>query len=184
MARPKDVLTTGEVAHICNVAPRTVSKWFDSGKLRGYRIPGSRDRRIPRPQLLAFMRAHGIPIDVLEQTTTRVLIIGGSESVRQELENIGRYQVNLAVNRFEAGMMAQQTHPHVVLLETDLVDTECLAICVSIKQTEGLEAARVVLATRDPAGPGAIPPFDDLLDRPYTLQQFAAAVERATNLVS
>src|SRR4051812_28109101 len=40
----KDVLTTGEVAKICNVAPRTVSKWFDSGALHGYRIPGSKDR--------------------------------------------------------------------------------------------------------------------------------------------
>ena len=39
MARQKDILTTGEVAAICNVAPRTVSKWFDSGQLKGYRIP-------------------------------------------------------------------------------------------------------------------------------------------------
>ena len=44
MAIDKEVLTTGEVAKICNVAPRTVSKWFDSGSLKGYRIPGS-----PRP---------------------------------------------------------------------------------------------------------------------------------------
>ena len=42
------VFTTGQVAKICKVAPRTVSKWFDSGRLRGYRIPGSQDRRIPR----------------------------------------------------------------------------------------------------------------------------------------
>ena len=50
-AKVKDVLTTGEVAKICNVAPRTVSKWFDSGALHGYRIPGSKDRRIPLNQL-------------------------------------------------------------------------------------------------------------------------------------
>ena len=47
MAKGKNVLTTGDVAKICNVAPRTVSKWFDSGQLKGYRIPGSKDRRIP-----------------------------------------------------------------------------------------------------------------------------------------
>ena len=28
--RKKDVLTTGQVAQLCNVAPRTVTKWFDS----------------------------------------------------------------------------------------------------------------------------------------------------------
>ncbi len=50
----KDVLTTGEVAKICNVASRTVSKWFDSGQLRGYRIPGSKDRRIPVANLVKF----------------------------------------------------------------------------------------------------------------------------------
>ena len=42
----KDVLTTGDVARICNVASRTVSKWFDSGQLRGYRIPGSTGFRL------------------------------------------------------------------------------------------------------------------------------------------
>ena len=50
----KDVLTTGEVAKICNVAARTVSKWFDSGQIEGYRIPGSKDRRIPVQALDEF----------------------------------------------------------------------------------------------------------------------------------
>ncbi|MCH7632799.1 MAG: helix-turn-helix domain-containing protein, partial [Planctomycetes bacterium] len=50
-----DILTTGEVAKICNVAPRTVAKWFDRGELRGYRIPGSKDRRIPTSHLLSFL---------------------------------------------------------------------------------------------------------------------------------
>ena len=54
----KDVMTTGEVAKICNVASRTVSKWFDSGQLRGYRIPGSKDRRIPVANLIKFMKAN------------------------------------------------------------------------------------------------------------------------------
>ncbi len=34
-SKVKDVLTTGEVAKICNVAPRTVSKWFDSAPCMG-----------------------------------------------------------------------------------------------------------------------------------------------------
>src|SRR5947209_14833978 len=53
------VFTTGQVAKICKVAPRTVSKWFDSGQLKGYRIPGSRDRRIPREDLIRFLEENG-----------------------------------------------------------------------------------------------------------------------------
>ena len=62
----KKVFTTGQVAKICKVAPRTVSKWFDSGRLRGYRIPGSQDRRIPREQLIRFLKEHGMPLGELE----------------------------------------------------------------------------------------------------------------------
>ena len=55
MAKGKNILTTGDVARICSVAPRTVSKWFDTGQLKGYRIPGSKDRRIPVAALPSFV---------------------------------------------------------------------------------------------------------------------------------
>lgn len=57
----RKVFTTGQAAKICKVAPRTICKWFDSGRLRGYRIPGSQDRRIPRDQLIRFLRDNGMP---------------------------------------------------------------------------------------------------------------------------
>ena len=62
MAKGRNVLSTGQVAKFCNVAPRSVNKWFDSGLLKGYILPASRDRRIPLIELERFMRAHKIPI--------------------------------------------------------------------------------------------------------------------------
>ena len=62
MGSQEYIYTTGEVAIVCRVAPRTVTKWFESGKLKGYQLPGSRDRRIPESRLLEFMTQHGIPI--------------------------------------------------------------------------------------------------------------------------
>src|SRR5436309_15660630 len=88
MPRQKDVLTTGEVAKICNVASRTVSKWFDSGQLRGYRIPGSKDRRIPVSSLVKFMKNHGIPMDGLMSGNTRVLLVDDEEEVVETLRKI------------------------------------------------------------------------------------------------
>lgn len=61
----KDVLTTGQVSKICNVAPRTVCRWFDNGQLQGYRIPGSNDRRILVSGLIRFMKAHNMPTKML-----------------------------------------------------------------------------------------------------------------------
>ena len=62
----QQVFTTGQVAKICKVTPRTVSKWFDSGRLRGYRIPGSQDRRIPREALIHFLGEYGLATDGLD----------------------------------------------------------------------------------------------------------------------
>jgi two-component system response regulator RpaA len=63
MAKANNVFSTGDVAQICNVAPRTVCIWFDKGLLKGYRIPGSKDRRIPVKELKRFMKDNNIPMD-------------------------------------------------------------------------------------------------------------------------
>src|SRR4028118_1061106 len=76
----KKVFTTGQVAKICKVAPRTVSKWFDSGRLRGYRIPGSQDRRIPREHLLRFLKEHGMPLGDLEAEVYHKILVVGADA--------------------------------------------------------------------------------------------------------
>jgi DNA-binding transcriptional MerR regulator len=59
--RSFDVFSTGEVAAICRVAPRTVAHWVDRGDLAGYRLPASKDRRVTREELVRFMTAAGMP---------------------------------------------------------------------------------------------------------------------------
>lgn len=89
----KRAYTTGQVARICQVAPRTVAKWVDNGSLVGYRVPGSADRRIPHPQLLAFLRAHNMPLDYFLHYYPQdvVVITAAAErylSLRQALQAI------------------------------------------------------------------------------------------------
>lgn len=124
MSRQKDVLTTGDVARICKVAPRTVSKWFDTGQLRGYRIPGSKDRRIPLQQLIRFMRAHGIPLNGLDTGQTRVLIVDGDRELtallQRSLTDSGGYEVEVAESLFEAGAATERLRPSLMLIDTDL----------------------------------------------------------------
>jgi two-component system response regulator RpaA len=60
-----EVFTTGDVARICKVAQRTVTNWTERGQLKFYRIPGSRDRRITRPELAKFITDNGLPAEFL-----------------------------------------------------------------------------------------------------------------------
>jgi excisionase family DNA binding protein len=114
------VLTTGQIARICNVAPRTVSKWFDLGQLRGYRIPGSRDRRVPLDQLLRFLKAHNMPLNGLDAGPRRVLVVHGDvelgQTIVQRLKQSG-YDAKLAQSPFEVGLMVERVRPHVVLVD-------------------------------------------------------------------
>jgi len=184
----RDVLTTGEVARICSVAPRTVTKWFDTGKLRGYRIPGSRDRRIPRSQLIAFMRAHRLPLERLDGGLCRVLLLAARapEGLAEAMNATGRYEVHQAAGAFEAGMVAQRIRPHAVVVDA-ADEREALAFCRCVKQAEDFQAIALALvapldeqrAQRLVAGG-----FDGWLAAPPTPAALAAAIERATNIVT
>jgi excisionase family DNA binding protein len=148
MNKRKDVLTTGQVAQICNVAPRTVTKWFDSGQLKGYRIPGSRDRRIPTTELIRFMKAHNIPTEELEMGMMRVLIIDSNFSVAEQLAESLRdnrnYQVDTASNSFDAGLFAQKMIPHVILINLMAQDIDANQVCQYIRSNQDLTGTKVI----------------------------------------
>src|SRR5262249_38930833 len=104
----KSVFTTGEVAEICKLSQQTVIRCFDRGQLSGYRVPGSKFRRIPREALIQFMKDNGIPLDQLELGKTRVLVVDDDaaiiEMLVELLERDGRFEVATATTGFDAGM--------------------------------------------------------------------------------
>ena len=187
----KDVLTTGEVAKICNVASRTVSKWFDSGQLSGYRIPGSKDRRIPVANLLSFMRAHNIPMDGLMSGQPRVLIVDGDTEVLDTLCNVLKEQTNFDVRTcdsiFEAGMECERFRPHVLLYELGLTENEGMEICKMVRGNEDLQITRVIAMsgrlTDGQAAQLSTQGFDGVLRKPFTVRQVIEAVESAHAIV-
>ena len=63
----KKIYTTGEVAKILGLNINTIIKWFDDGKIKGFKLPGSNERRIPAKALVEFMKTNEIPLDFLEK---------------------------------------------------------------------------------------------------------------------
>jgi excisionase family DNA binding protein len=96
----KTVFTTGEAAKICKVSQQTIIRCFDNGQLKGFRVPGSRFRRIPREMLYKFMKDNGIPTDALESGKRKVLLVDDDvelvELMTKVLEEDGRFEVRVA----------------------------------------------------------------------------------------
>ncbi len=193
--RMKDVLTTGEVAKICNVAPRTVSKWFDTGALTGYRIPGSKDRRIPLNQLIRFMRQHGMPLNGLMTGCTRVLIVDEEQDVVEVLEKIledeAKYEVEVARGGFAAGVNAEKFRPHVILLDLNLKDVDGRELVKHVKNNQDLQLTKIIgmssrLSDEEVAelmkNNGASG-FDGFLKKPFHVRQVIEAIEDAMAVV-
>ena len=151
MAKGKNVLTTGDVARICNVAPRTVSKWFDNGQLKGYRIPGSKDRRIPVSELIRFMKAHNMPAAALPVGKIRVLVIDGDADAALALADALRtkadYEVQTVSSNFETGVVTQKFTPHVLLINLFDKGIDATEICKNIRATEDLQTIKVIALT-------------------------------------
>ncbi len=187
----KDVLTTGEVAKICNVAPRTVSKWFDTGALTGYRIPGSKDRRIPLNQLIRFMKHHGMPLNGLMTGCTRVLIVDGEQDVVEVLEKIledeAKYEVEVARSGFAAGATAEKFRPHVILLDLHLPDVDAKAVAKHVKGNPELQLTKVIAVsgklTDDEAKGLTASGFDGFLRKPFHVRQVIESIEDAVAVV-
>ena len=61
-------LTTGDIARMCFVAPRTVARWCDTGLLVGWKVPGSKFRRFTREEVIKFIEKNKMPMpDALKQ---------------------------------------------------------------------------------------------------------------------
>ncbi len=148
MSKGKNVLTTGDVARICNVAPRTVSKWFDSGQLKGYRIPGSKDRRIPLSELIRFMKAHNIPTTPLPVGKIRVLVIDSNGDAAHGLADVlqtkADYEVQTVQSNFETGVILQKFAPHVLLINLLAEGIDATDICKNVRANADLQTIKVI----------------------------------------
>ena len=144
----KTVFTTGEAAKICKVSQQTIIRCFDSGQLRGFRVPGSRFRRIPRDVLYRFMKENGIPTDALESGRRKALIVDDDEElvelIRDALEADGRFEIRVANNGFDAGMMVREYHPDVIVLDVMLPDINGKEVCQRVRSDNALDDVKII----------------------------------------
>lgn len=146
--RGKTVFTTGEAARICKVSQQTIIRCFDSGQLKGFRVPGSRFRRIPRETLHRFMKENGIPTDALDNDKREVLLVDDDkdllEVLRVALEDDGRFEVRCATTGFSAGMMVKEYQPDLIVLDVMLPDINGREVCQIVRSDNQLEDVKIL----------------------------------------
>jgi len=149
--RMKDLFTTGEAADICRVSQQTIIRCFDTGRLEGFRVPGSKFRRIPRASLLKFMKDNNIPLDNLESGKKKVLIVDDDAEIVELISEVlirdGRFDIQTASSGYEAGIATQQFRPDLILLDYMLPDVNGNVVCQTIKKNPEFEDIKIIIVS-------------------------------------
>jgi excisionase family DNA binding protein len=185
----KTVFTTGEAAEVCKVSQQTIIRCFDSGRLRGFRVPGSRFRRIPRDALIAFMKDNGIPPDALESGKQKILVVDDDPEIVElfvdVLERDGRFEVRTAATGYDAGIATQDFMPDLIILDYMLPDVNGNVVCQTIRKNPNFEHMKIIIVSgvvnqdeiNDLLKSGA----DDFVKKPFNIEKL---IERVGELLS
>jgi excisionase family DNA binding protein len=185
----KTVFTTGEAAEICKVSQQTIIRCFDSGRLKGFRVPGSRFRRIPREALIAFMKDNNIPPDALDNGKLKILVVDDDPEIVElfvdVLERDGRFEVKTASTGYDAGMLTQEFHPDLIILDYMLPDVNGNVVCQRIRSNAEFEHTKIIIVSgvvnqdeiNDLLKAGA----DDFVKKPFNIEKL---IERIGELLT
>ncbi|MBI81680.1 MAG: regulator [Planctomycetaceae bacterium] len=184
----KTVFTTGEAAKVCKVSQQTIIRCFDSGQLKGFRVPGSRFRRIPRDQLFSFMKENGIPTDALESGKRKVLIVDDDEELVELLVDVfdrdGRFDIKTANNGFDAGMLVKEFRPDVVVLDVMLPDINGKEVCQRVRSDSSLDDVQIIcisgMVEADKVADLKLAGANDFMQKPFAVEKL---IERTCELL-
>jgi excisionase family DNA binding protein len=147
----KKIFTTGEAAEVCKVSQQTIIRCFDAGRLGGFRVPGSKFRRIPRAELIKFMHGNEIPTDILEAGGKRVLIVDDDPGIIELFQDVmggdSRFNLKTAANGYDAGMLTESFRPHLVILDFMLPDINGNLVCQRIRENDALKETRIIIVS-------------------------------------
>ena len=185
----KTVFTTGEAAEICKVSQQTIIRCFDSGRLKGFRVPGSRFRRIPRDALVVFMKENGIPPDALESGKSKVLVVDDDPEIVElfvdVLERDGRFEVRTADSGYTAGLITNEFRPDLIIVDYMLPDINGNVVCRTLREREEFSTTKIIIVSgvvnqdeiNDLLKSGA----DEFVKKPFNIEKI---VERIGQLLT
>ena len=186
----KQVFTTGEAAQVCGVSQQTIIRCFDSGRLGGFRVPGTKFRRIPRADLISFMKDNGIPSEILGDAKPRVLVVDDDDAllelVKEVLSSGDEFEVATASNGYDAGLLTERFRPDIILLDYMLPDINGNVVCDRIKSNPDTASTRIVIVSgavdrqeiADLLDGGA----DDFIAKPFDPRELVECVRKRVGL--
>jgi len=186
----KQVFTTGEAAEICKVSQQTIIRCFDAGRLKGFRVPGSRFRRIPREELIRFMKQNDIPTDDFAHGKKKVLVVDDDPQIvdlfRDVLGRDERFDVQTASTGYDAGLLTNEFKPDLLILDYMLPDINGNVVCKTVRSNDKLSAMKILIVSgvvnREEIDDLLTSGADDFIKKPFDLDELMSRIASLVEL--
>ena len=186
----KQVFTTGEAAELCKVSQQTIIRCFDAGRLHGFRVPGSRFRRIPREALVRFMRDNGIPTDRFDKGRKKVLVVDDDAAIVELFVDVlgddPRFEIKTAMTGYDAGLLTEQFKPDLMVLDYMLPDINGNVVCQTVRKNGDLGHMKIIIVSgvvnQDEIDDLLKSGADEFVKKPFNIEKLMGRVEALLEL--
>ena len=147
----KNFYTTYEAGDMLFVSHSTIIEWIKAGRLKATKTLGGH-RRIPNSELMNFMKSNHMQHNPISRN--RILIVDDQEDIRvglkETLENQG-FDVDTASDGFEAGVLAIQNEPALIILDLKMQGLDGFSTCRLIRTNPMLKNIKILVLTGYPS---------------------------------
>lgn len=187
----KQSWTPGAIAKLCQVAPETVSRWIEGGRLKAFQTAGGHNRVKPE-DLADFLRKLNIPLpaELVGHSDLTILVVDDEVLVRKFIlrvlkQTVPEAKVAEAGDGFEAGRKLAEVRPRLVVLDLDLPGVDGFQICKTIKSDPDFDGTQVLAITgliAEEARPRIMAAgADEFLAKPLEIGAFTQTLQRLLN---
>lgn len=144
-------LTSGEIAKYCGVNLRTVIRWLESGKLKGYKLPGRGNNRVLLSEFVDFLKKNNMPItaDLSEELEDPlVLIVDDELSMAKSIQRIAHkagVRSIIAEGGFQAGLLLSTHKPQMMTLDLSMPGLDGFEILTFTRAQETLKDVKIIV---------------------------------------
>lgn len=172
------------IAKLCHVAPETVYRWIQEGKLPSFKTAGGHSR-VFKEDVEIFLGKLNLSSVGKGVVQARVLVVDDEPPVRRLVVRVvqqvlPRSEIVEAGDGFEAGRQTVLMKPHLVILDLHLPGMDGFRVCQAIRDDAGLKSPKILAITGDPTpearrkilDAGA----DDFMEKPLDVEVLKAKI--------
>lgn len=183
----KDLYTSGEIADILGIPPRTARRYITNGKIPATQNQVTGTWTITREDLIGFMKERGVDPAILIESSRILLVSNDSELLSFMTSILSKYSPDYemlsTINGYEALIRIGELKPDLMCLDSQMKGMDPVEVVKTIKSSDTYSKVRLLVLSGGNSDAESIKTVgaDDILLKPCTANEI---INKVTGLLN